>query len=181
MKYLKYKKNENVKRNASSLAKRHIETGEKIIPTILLLLILTTVIFLFTGCTQCLGDNRKVAALLNSADRTIAVSRYTKRGSKTIYSRRIEYGEEPTKKIVTALLNAKRDPHVYNTPVCMTNIKLYAGPNLVFKACTGAGLIRYNGKQYRDWSGTLHRLIDKQLAKAEETILKTSNPTQPGK
>jgi hypothetical protein len=135
---------------------------------------------LLTGCNPPLGSKADVSALLKSADSSTLEMRYGKTGSGKIYSRRVQYGQRETQQIVAALLGGKRDKGVYDTPVSLHSIKFYLASNCIAEAATCSDLFLFRGRQYRDESGTLSKLVDSPLDSAQEMEEKTPEPGTQG-
>ncbi len=119
-------------------------------------------------------ENLQMAKLLESADRTTIERGYRE------FIKRLEYGQPETQEIVQAILAAKPDSGVYDTPVTLHRVKIYAKSRLLAEIGTCSGLFRLQGKQYRDRSGVLIRLVDKPMQammdQDEETTLETPEP-----
>ena len=122
----------------------------------------------FNGCDV---RTPRLSALLKSADSTTIETRYGRTGSPSVYVRRVQYGQAETDLIVRSVLAARRDWGTYDTPVGRHSVKLYAKSVFLIDFGTCSGLFVLRGKQYRDKSGTLSRLVDNALETAPETKL----------
>ena len=123
---------------------------------------------LIQGCSRSPGKNARLSQDLESADRTVITMRYGRSGSSKTSTRRLEYGKGETHEIARALLAARPDDGVYDTPVTLHAVSIYAQQKLLAEFGTCSGLLCYQGKQYRDESKTLARLVDSPMGKAEE-------------
>lgn len=123
---------------------------------------------LLAGCNAPLGNHSKVSALLKSADSCVLERRYAKAG-KT-YIRRLQYGQARTQQIVDVMLGARRDRVVY----CLAKlnvVKFYSNSRYLAGIRHGGPFFTYQGKQYRDESGTLGKLVDEGLRSVPEVVL----------
>ena len=121
----------------------------------------------FTGCDV---RTPSLSALLKSADSTTIETRYGRTGSPGTYVRRVRYGQAETDLIVRSVLAARRDRGTYDT-LALNSVKFYAKSVFLVEIRTCSGLFRLRGKQYRDKSSTLSRLVDNALEAAPETKL----------
>jgi hypothetical protein len=131
---------------------------------------------LLSGCNAPLGKDSEVTTLLKAADRSVFEMRYRKTGSGKTFSKRLEYGKPETQQIVGALLGAKRDRGVYDTAKFYV-VKIYSEAKCIAEIRTGSGLFVFRGKQYRDESGTLSKLVDGPLDSAREMEEKSPEPS----
>jgi len=135
-----------------------------------------SVAFLLAGCNGPLGNSSNVSTLLKSADSSTIEMRYAKTGSDNRYVRCLQYGQPETQQIVSALLGAHRDRGVYDTPVTLHTVKLYAKSKLLAEVGTCSSLFLFRGKQYRDQTECLSKLVDTPLDAAKEVEERTPAP-----
>ena len=126
-----------------------------------------------SGCDTSPGGDSDVAVLLKTTDGSVLEMRYGRTRSDRSFMRRVQYGQPETQRIASALLAAKRDSGVYDTPVPLHIVHFYAGSNRVAEIGTCSDLFVFRGKQYRDESGTLSKLVDAALDSAQEMEEKT--------